>query len=455
MRNADRIGTVLLLVAIAICAVAPIRSYDFFWHLATGRWIREHHALPLYDPFAVASAHVPWINGEWLWEVVAYATGGIVAITIAHAFVVGLIFALGARNPAAWLAAAIAYAGAWDRLGFRPSTSAALLLVVALILLGSRLDLRRLTLTYAFVTIVWINVHPSALLAPLLAAIAMLADRRRWIVVAASAAALFVNPFGWRAIAAPLELSSAATSGEYVNAEWLVSPIRIFPLLYLTIAAVVILFLVKRRDVWRFVIFALLAFLAVRYVRNQGLYFAALTPLVAPLLPNRKWMAIPAALIVAFTFTRDTHRIGIDETRFPVRAVAKLRALNLPGNIYNADQFGGYLEWTFYPQRRVLTDGRNELFRDYIHRDALGHAESRAWSALLRDYKVDLAVDEYAPPIVVIDAVTRAKRTMPPSLVRYPPERWALIAHDDVAMVFARRAAFPKGLPEEDRRLVH
>ena len=24
----------------------PIRSYDYFWHLATGRWIVEHHALP-------------------------------------------------------------------------------------------------------------------------------------------------------------------------------------------------------------------------------------------------------------------------------------------------------------------------------------------------------------------------------------------------------------------------
>ena len=110
------------------------------------------------------------------------------AIIIAHALTVGLIFALGARNATSWLAAAIAYAGAWDRLGVRPSTAAALLLVVALILLDRRQvaggpagwkPALRIAAAYALLTVVWINVHPSALLAPLIAAIAMLVDWRR------------------------------------------------------------------------------------------------------------------------------------------------------------------------------------------------------------------------------------------------------------------------------------
>jgi hypothetical protein len=29
-------------------------------------WIVDHHALPAYDPFTLAAARVPWINGEWL-----------------------------------------------------------------------------------------------------------------------------------------------------------------------------------------------------------------------------------------------------------------------------------------------------------------------------------------------------------------------------------------------------
>ena len=458
MRNSDRIGAAVAFLAIAICAIGPVRSYDFFWHLATGRWILEHRALPLYDPFAVASAHVPWINGEWLWEVairIAHLGGGISAVLVGHAIAVGLIFALAARGATSWLAIAVAFAGAWDRLGVRPSTSAALLLVIALLLLDSRLDVRRLAVAYAVLTALWINIHPSALLAPLIAAIATFVDWRRWMVAAASAVALLANPFGWRAIAAPFALSAAATSGEYVNAEWLPSLPLIFPLLYFTIAAFIVLFVIskeRRAHFWRFIVFALLAVLAMRYVRNQGLYFAALPMLVTPLLAVRfqRTAAIVALAIVALTFTRGSHRLAVDDTYFPVHAAARLRALNLPGNIYNADQFGGYLEWTFYPARRSLTDGRNELFRDFIHRDAQAHADSRAWRALLRDYHVDLAVDEYAPPMTVYDMATHTQHVMPASLARYPPREWALVAYDGVAMVFARRAAFGK-VPELPR----
>src|SRR5437660_503266 len=70
--RAKHFAAIALLLVVAAAAVGPIRSYDFFWHLATGRWIVEHHALPLYDPFTLAGAHVPWINGEWLYEIGLY-----------------------------------------------------------------------------------------------------------------------------------------------------------------------------------------------------------------------------------------------------------------------------------------------------------------------------------------------------------------------------------------------
>src|SRR5687767_13445668 len=91
----------MLLVALPIlftlAIVAPIRSYDFFWHLATGRWIVEHRALPATDPFAVASARVDWINGEWLFEIaqyLLYSIGGITALAWARALLVAAIFTI-------------------------------------------------------------------------------------------------------------------------------------------------------------------------------------------------------------------------------------------------------------------------------------------------------------------------------------------------------------------------
>src|SRR5437764_1481832 len=161
-----RIAAIALFAAVAAAAIAPIRSYDYFWHLAAGRWIVEHHALPLDDPLAVASVKTPWINGEWLYEAALYAT---------HA--------------------GDAFTSLLNALFFE-----------------------------------------------------------RWIAAGVSAAALLVNPYGWRAIRAPFELTSLASSGEFVNAEWLPSDPKLFPLLYVTAAVVALALLIapgKRANLWR------------------------------------------------------------------------------------------------------------------------------------------------------------------------------------------------------------
>src|SRR5204863_7813275 len=93
---------------------------------------------------------------------------------------------------------------------------------------------------YSILTIVWINVHPSGLLAPVLAAATMAVDLRRWMAVIGSALALLVNPFGWRAVIAPFELTKLIGSGESVNAEWLPSEPATCPLLYATLIAAAI-----------------------------------------------------------------------------------------------------------------------------------------------------------------------------------------------------------------------
>src|SRR5512142_1111511 len=92
------IAAVALFIILIPISLQPIYSYDFFWHLATGRWIAEHHALPLTDPFAIASDRTSWINGEWLFQLLlygAYAIGGIAAVAWQRAALVAVIFAGG------------------------------------------------------------------------------------------------------------------------------------------------------------------------------------------------------------------------------------------------------------------------------------------------------------------------------------------------------------------------
>jgi len=444
-----------LFLALGLAAFGAIRSYDLFWQLATGRWIVEHRALPQTDPFALASEKSEWIDGEWLYETALYAAHeavGLRGLSVLRGLLAALIFTiafLAARREsdttAALLATAIAFAGAMPVLDLRPSGVAALLVVLALAL---RSIAGRVLLT-AF----WINVHPSALLSPVIAFFGARTSETdspeprvaaRITGAALCALALLVNPYGWKAILAPIQLTAFVSGGAFVNAEWLPSLPARFPILYGAIAlAIAAIAIAPKRDWWRIALLAMFAVLAVRHIRNQPLFFAAF-PLLIPLPRVRPALAYAAsAIAIAMVALSADRRLGVAPERFPIEAVAHLQASGLKGNIYNADQFGGFLIWSFYPERRTLTDGRNELYRAFIPEWQAAREDQRRWDALLRKYRIDLAVEEYRAPLNVIDARTGKPTTMDASLAYWPRSLWALIAADDAAMVFARRAAFP------------
>lgn len=453
----------LLFGGIALAAVTPIRNYDLFWHLATGRWIVEHRALPLSDPFALASERHEWINGEWLFQVGAFALeriAGISGLSWLRGLFAALLFTLAflrsrreGEEPVALLLTAIAFAGIAPTLDFRPASIAALFVLLAI----STRSLAGFTL----LTAIWMNVHPSALLAPLIALVREAGEApggerlrlsARWPrFVLASAAALLVTPHGLAGVVAPLRLMSWVGSGAFVNAEWLPSPPARFPLLYICIAAGALAFAFARdraAGAWRIVLFAGLAWLAARHVRNQPLFFAAFPLLCTWAIPRERIsrplaIAASVAAVALIGITAD-HRRGVAPERFPTVAVARLQASGLKGNVYNPDQFGGLLIWSFYPERRVLTDGRNELYRRFIPEYARARGDERAWRALLAKYRVDLAVDEYRDPLPVIDAGSGKTTLMPASLAYWPRQEWALIAWDEAGMVFARREAWPR-----------
>jgi hypothetical protein len=459
-----------------LASLAPIRSYDYFWHLATGRWISEHHALPLSDPFAIASAHIPWINGSWLFDVALfqlYALSGHTGVAMIRALCVATLFTaillwLARRVPLSVAAslAAVALVGAALRLGARPETAGVALLLAFLLILIELSGWWRV-IAASLVTMLWINIHPSALLAPLTSALFLIGtfidDQREGtrdrgelrslaFTTVASSIALLVNPWGINGVLAPFRLARQVTSGAFVNAEWLPSTPQRFPLLFIAVAAGVLLMIYRR---FRFapaaLIFLLLSALAIHYVRNHGFFFVALPLLLVwwlgPIVTERVSAVLRIALLtiaIGTLYIRFTHpiRLGPDPKYFPLRAVAQLKRLGYRGNFYNPDQFGGFLIWSSYPERRTLTDGRNELYSKYNEEYAEARTNSRSWNALLKRYAVDVAVDEYRrEPISVIDAVSGTQRQLPPSSVLYPQRDWALVAFDDAAMIFVRRRA--------------
>jgi hypothetical protein len=465
-----RWGGALALIA-AVGTLRPIRSYDYFWHLATGRWIVEHRALPARDPFTLASHSHEWVNLEWLFQSILYPLWSILGhdgLTIVLALLVGtgvfVLFVRTARDTnegIALLLVAIAWIGALHRIDVRPETAAIPLFVLFLHLVLEKPD-RKISIAMIVLTVLWYQVHPSALLAPVIAGAVFAGDvvenrrvgafgRWRLVQIAGTGGALFINPWGWKGVAGPFELASMLRREGLVNLEWLPSPLTIFPELYLVIVAGGVALLLDRSSRGRFgrlLVFVLMAFLAIRFVRNHAFFYPALPLLLAPALcfswrRLTLWSSV-AALVVGFSaFPRWSPGTGVDERRFPVRASDLVERHGLRGNIYNPDQLGGYLVWRF-PDRRVLVDGRNELYLTFFRELEKALEDSRLWNRMLDRYDLSIAIEEYGgSAIEIIDGVTGESRMQPRSLAYFPRTRWALIGFDEAAMVFIRRSAVP------------
>jgi hypothetical protein len=100
----SRFGVSLpLLLGLAIyapllfAAPALLGDPDTYWHVATGRWIIEHGAVPDHDVFSSSMPGAPWTPPEWLAEIVIaglYNHFGWAALVMATALSVAMALAM-------------------------------------------------------------------------------------------------------------------------------------------------------------------------------------------------------------------------------------------------------------------------------------------------------------------------------------------------------------------------
>lgn len=86
-------------IYIVLIVLAPrlLADPDSYSHIAMGRWIMAHHAVPIVDPFSQTMRGEPWVAFEWLSEVVyaaAYELGGWVAVVAIAAAAAALSFGI-------------------------------------------------------------------------------------------------------------------------------------------------------------------------------------------------------------------------------------------------------------------------------------------------------------------------------------------------------------------------
>jgi len=223
---------VLLVAAVPLLALFPLHNNDLWWHLAAGKWIVQHHAVPRDDIFAWTRYMRDWIDNEWLSQVVFYGVwrvGGDRALIVLRALLFGAMALMlrrytGARAFPYALASAIALSHHWWEL--RPSVFSLLGLLGMLILIPRG---RWWWLPPLF--LIWANLHPGFVFG-LVVFGAIVAARAitRWGAGApagawcASLAATLINPYGWRVYEQQLTVASNPEYRALLD-EWIVPPV--------------------------------------------------------------------------------------------------------------------------------------------------------------------------------------------------------------------------------------
>lgn len=484
-----------------VAGVFPIFESDLFWHLAAGRWILEHGAPPRLDPFRFTSGDAPWVDHEWLFQVLARAVealGGLDGLILLRAAALGgftLVLYASARRAGlgAGLAGLIALGAAF---GVRPRflVRPEIVTLYGIALLFLALERPRRPAALAGLVVAWVQFHGEALLAPPLALLFLLGETldeprdpaapRHLRALAARvlglpgllALALLVNPYGWRLAGVPLGIARALGDLPALNPEWASALVAPQPYLFAGIGMVAALAVFARRATGRWPALAwglptlLLALLALSAVRHQALFYAAAAPFAArclAALPETRALGARAELRLALAALalmlatgwwaarppssgplRPRHGgltwgFGLAPGRFPVHAADVLAAHPDVAPLYNEFAHGGYLLWRLHPPRRVFLDGRMELDPGLLHETARARRSAEEWDAFLaREGAVGALVRYEDRPVTVLEpdaaGTLRPVGVATANTLLFPPARWQLADWDDETQLFLR-----------------
>lgn len=380
---------------------------DTFWHIAAGRWIWAHQAVPVVDPFSHTMAGAPWLAHEWLAELIlarcydAFGWVGIVALTaLAASGALALLMATLLRFVApklALMAVAMGFFLMAAHLVARPHVLAMPLMVAwVAALIVARADRRAPRLTVLPVMVLWANLHGGFIIGLALACVfaveAVLAGSeavsrkialRQWgLFVAGALVASLATPQGIEGWLFPFRLIGLGSSLAFVG-EWHSPDFTRFQPVELWLLGLAVLLAVARPNVppLRLGLLGLLIYLALTHLRN-GELLGLLAPLIlaAPLggsagrmsspIPSRAPVIVvagAAALMVAATALVSARGFAHDNAKIaPVAALATAERARLAGPVLNDYDFGGYLIFAGIPP---FVDGRIDLYGDAFMRD--------------------------------------------------------------------------------------
>ncbi|MDD9944511.1 MAG: hypothetical protein OXU20_25930 [Myxococcales bacterium] len=183
-RASEGLAVGVTMALIGLVAFRPIFAVDLFWLLALGREIVETGSIPQADLFSAIRPDAPWVQFQWLWELLAFAVVdklGLTGLRATQAVMLvggyaGLYLLARRRGlgiAAAWLMLSAAVVVFVDRFRLRPDAANLVLLVPLLPTLAGGYrhgKAGRLAFAHCFL---WASLHGGGVLFPIAAATAL------------------------------------------------------------------------------------------------------------------------------------------------------------------------------------------------------------------------------------------------------------------------------------------
>lgn len=371
MLNKEKLflATVFLSVSI-ICFISL--DPDFGWHLASGQYFLNN-GLPNYDIFTYTASDFPWVNHEWLNDIIwafLYNCGGFLLLSL----FIGIIWTLAAfifLRQARPLVVGMAFVGLIPYLGVRASSWTVLAVSILVWLMSSKSYRKYLPLLF----IIWANLHGSFVIG--LAYVAYETIRSRQLslfkLLLLCILATFINPYG-------IELYREIFSTIFDSSlRWTINEWRPLDIEYAMMPYIVLwasMFVITDLKKWRSYLGLdlILFFAGLSSMRNFMIFILfsisytnrrlvkILEPIPKDLDKNRKRFVLGSKIVICsvvcvFAYAQISNSPPLPESYYPVEAVNYFKKHPCKGNIFNNYSYGGYMIWHL-PGQKVYIDGR-------------------------------------------------------------------------------------------------
>jgi hypothetical protein len=418
-RPALRVTAMVLLLTVGplFTASSPLTSLlngDIFWHLRSGLWIFQNHAVPregLFSQYVDRS----WVDCNWGFDVLAAVVykllgirGFVVLLMAFRLAMAGATFLVaGGRKRRFWSAVVLSAVAQYviTDLALRPILFSILSFGILLYLLieSRRLSDIRPLFWVPLLFVIWANLDAQFLDGLLLLAVYVTAEvteavfRKRIVptlsvvkilgIAGLSVIATLLTPY-------TLRLFSGAFENAYSNVlfanfqEMQAMPFRRpqdFALMILVMAAFLALGRQRSRDLFKIGALSLFIMLAFRLQRDV---WCVVLPSIAVIgdacgewcwkqrqqVPSEVWGREKplVAVIVLVLFGAAIVHLPTDPAlmkqagrAFPTKACDYIRVNQLPGPLFNTYYWGGFLTW-YLPEYPVSMDSRLNLYGDDI-----------------------------------------------------------------------------------------